>query len=754
MKAVSTLQKNSIDSNLCCHCGVCAGVCPTGAITCQNNCLITDENKCVDCGLCTACCPASGYPLSDMSLADIQAIPTFSAASTDSSVSDAASSGGFVTQALLSLLKSGDITAAAVVLPGSSPSESCAKYVVTDSADVILSARRSKYTQATLDNVIDHIKRNDGRYAVVGLPCQLCALSKAIKRLPILKNRIIYKFGMVCGYTYDEECLDGLLEVMGIQRKDVERILGWREGGLPGNFSVLLKDGSIKNLPFADEHSLDVTFYAQNRCKFCKDCLCEHGDIVSADIGGWREKRTLVMVRSSIGRDLIEHLSNSEDMIIEDCNIPFGKTVIPFMLKEKRAKVELRIKRAERRNSPVPKWGRSFTPNILIANKIEQRLSIALEERALKNKDRYSPKKKLEIGHRAYHRIASMFILKVIFKLQVLSEGLVAKILGAFKLLCEKLHLFFGNSPICLAPRAKRAVIIGLGQWGSQYLSFLSKSKHWKPVAAFDSDREKLCALAKKFRFAAAESIESLCTDYKANAIFVLTPTPSHLEVYRKVCGYGLPVYMEKPIASDTASAKELEMLSRSKELLYVAHSMKYEPVIRYLKDLTDSAKAGKILSVEMTRTVKTRQSGHYKGAALYQIGVHLIDTVLYLLGSLTPAGKISEISADKDVYDLAFDTKNGQHIALRYGFGRVYNFSFRIQTENMFISYSDSLLRIETEGRITEKKIKMENEKTVLIQLKEFYFAVCDNAPYLNTAQNAMQVIDLCDNIMNCGEK
>jgi len=47
-----------------------------------------------------------------------------------------------------------------------------------------------------------------------------------------------------------------------------------------------------------------------------------------------------------------------------------------------------------------------------------------------------------------------------------------------------------------------------------------------------------------------------------------------------------------------------------------------------------------------------------------------------------------------------------------------------------------------------------MENEKTVLRQLKEFYFAVCDNAPYLNTAQNAMQVIDLCDNIMNCGEK
>ena len=204
VKTVEYLLNESINTDLCCHCGACAGVCPVGAVTVQQNCLSINPEKCVDCGLCTQVCPAKGYVLSDLTCEDIWELPKFSAGAKDPNVSQDASSGGFVTQTLLSLLEEGEITAAAVVVTGDDLMEPSSKYIVTSSPENILAARRSKYTQASIDEVLEYIKHNDGRYAVVGLPCQLYAITMAMERLPVLRNRIAYKIGMVCGYTYDE----------------------------------------------------------------------------------------------------------------------------------------------------------------------------------------------------------------------------------------------------------------------------------------------------------------------------------------------------------------------------------------------------------------------------------------------------------------------------------------------------------------------------------------------------------------------
>ena len=191
MKRAEMLLDNSINSGLCCHCGVCAGVCPTQSIRIDKNVLTVNLEKCVDCGLCVNCCPASGYELSDLTLEDIKGLPMYSAAAGDKKVSDDASSGGFVTQTLLTLLDLGEITKAAVVVTGDSLDESCAKYVLTDDPKMIMSARRSKYTQATIDSVIEYIKNHDGRYAIVGLPCQLYGVTQAIRRNAFLRERIV-----------------------------------------------------------------------------------------------------------------------------------------------------------------------------------------------------------------------------------------------------------------------------------------------------------------------------------------------------------------------------------------------------------------------------------------------------------------------------------------------------------------------------------------------------------------------------------
>lgn len=431
MNGADKLLNSSIKTNLCCHCGACAGLCPVGAITVNRNIVSVSSEKCVDCGLCVYCCPACGYRLSDLTLEDIKELPVFAACSVDPNVSSEASSGGFVTQTLLSLLDNNEITAAAVVTTGDNLNEASSKYTVTSSREDILSARRSKYTQATIDNVIDHIKNNDGSYAVVGLPCQLYAVTRAAERVPSLKSRIKYKIGMVCGYTYNEECIDGLIKVLGTSRENVKAVLGWREGGLPGNFSVMLKNGEALSMPFADEHSVDVTYYAQNRCLLCKDCLCEYGDVVCADIGGWADKKTLVIVRNKIGSELLNKVKAYGKLTAEECNIPFEKTVLPFMLREKRAKTDLRLKKNKKRGIPTTNFVGGYVPKLLASQKIEALLSSGLQEKARRNCEKHSRRQMLKIGHMSYHKLSSMFILKVLFKLQIYFSAATKKFFGA-----------------------------------------------------------------------------------------------------------------------------------------------------------------------------------------------------------------------------------------------------------------------------------------------------------------------------------
>ena len=755
MKTVEKLLHNSIETELCCRCGACVGVCPADAITINPYGVHITSIKCVDCGLCTRVCPAEGYVLSDLTYKDVVDIPKFAIASTDESLINKSSSGGFVTQTLLSLLKNGDITAAAVVVTGDNLTDPLARYIVTSDPKDILSARRSKYTQASIDNVLKYIKQNDGRYAVVGLPCQLYAIKKAMEKLSVLRERIVYRIGMVCGYTYEESCIDGLLRVLGTTRTETESIIGWREGGLPGNFSVKQKNGDVLSMPFIDEHSVDVTYFAQNRCLLCKDCLCEYGDVVCADIGGWSKRKTLVMVRTAVGQNLLKKVRIDACFTVEPCDVPFEKTVLPFMLREKRAKVSIRILRYKKKGKPATAFVGGYSPKLLVSQKIEAMQSTKLQEYARKNRDTHSREKMLKIGHKSYHKLSEKFVLKVFFKLQVWAELLWAKANRLCTKIIDKLFLLLPNPSLLKAKEPINVAVIGLGRWGGQYLSLLKKSSDYKIVAAYDNDRNKLKVFSRQYGFSIAESINDLCLHYGAEAVFVLTPTTTHSAVFAEISKFNLPVYMEKPIASNPSETACMIAAANQKNiLLYVAHSMKYEPAVQKIREILDSNILGDITNIRIVRTVKSRNDNSYPNAALYQIGVHLIDILLYLKDGKDSADSYAHIRRTiQGKIDTVTFKWGKTDVCLRYGFGSLYNFSLYMSGENGHVLLAEDLLKTIVNGKETVYHIPMKNEKTVYFQLDEFYRAVRKGESFLNTKEHAESIISLCEQITKVGE-
>ncbi|HID09288.1 TPA: 4Fe-4S dicluster domain-containing protein [Candidatus Micrarchaeota archaeon] len=45
------------DSSKCLRCGLCAGVCPVGAIRLECGGIVVDHGKCSGCGICVSACP-------------------------------------------------------------------------------------------------------------------------------------------------------------------------------------------------------------------------------------------------------------------------------------------------------------------------------------------------------------------------------------------------------------------------------------------------------------------------------------------------------------------------------------------------------------------------------------------------------------------------------------------------------------------------------------------------------------------------
>jgi UDP-N-acetylglucosamine 3-dehydrogenase len=209
---------------------------------------------------------------------------------------------------------------------------------------------------------------------------------------------------------------------------------------------------------------------------------------------------------------------------------------------------------------------------------------------------------------------------------------------------------------------------------------------------------------------------------------------------------------MEKPIAGTPLdSAQMVDIANQENVLLYVGHSMKFEPAIQKIREILDAGVLGAVTEVRIVRTVKSRNDAYYPNAALYQIGVHLLDVLLYLFKGDLVCGRLCRNTRD-NVDEVTF-TRENININLRYGFSTLYNFSLYLAGENGHILLADGVLKTIINGKETVYQIPMKNEKTICSQLDEFYCAVRKGEPFLNTKENAERIISLCEQITKTGE-
>lgn len=98
------------------------------------------------------------------------------------------------------------------------------KYDISRTIDEIAEGAKTRYYPVELSEVLELVKDNPGRYAIIGIPSFIYAVRLLQEYDPIFKERIVYTIGLLCGHQKSTKFAEYMGWQVGIKPGDLEKI--------------------------------------------------------------------------------------------------------------------------------------------------------------------------------------------------------------------------------------------------------------------------------------------------------------------------------------------------------------------------------------------------------------------------------------------------------------------------------------------------------------------------------------------------
>lgn len=148
-----------------------------------------------------------------------------------------------------------------------------------------------------------------------------------------------------------------------------------------------------------------------------------------------------------------------------------------------------------------------------------------------------------------------------------------------------------------------RFIVTGLGSWGPGWAELIQAQDGVELAAVVEPMDDRRQAVVEARGLSPDQAYADLQTaldHVETDAVLVVTPPRTHLEVARIAFAAGKPVLMEKPLAADMADAKALvELAEASGNLLIVSQNYRYRPPMVALRTLLQEGVIGDLLHVQ-----------------------------------------------------------------------------------------------------------------------------------------------------------
>ena len=408
----------TVVQGLCVGCGVCAGICPHGNLTMapsdEGGYHPRSQGACkISCTECLQVCPfLTGEHNDETALArglfgqqpEIRHTPetgyylqTYVGHVTDPGHRWQGASGGMASWFLQRLLRERVVDHVLCVTASPDPGR-LFHFQILSTPEAVLSSAKSAYYPVELSTVVRTVLEQEGRYAVIGLPCFIKALRLAASRNKKLHTRLVVFLGLICGQYKTKGFAESLIRHMGADPKEITAVC-FREKVKErpaSNFSVSASGAKNRFVtPWSDFCGLAWMsgMFKLPSCDFCDDVFAELADISFMD--AWLPEyaqesagTSIVITRSAMAQDIVVRCGIDSGA----CSLvplPVSKVIESqqFVLYNKRDLLSRRLWVAARGGRPVPrKRVGAVRPNLLDyglisnAEKVRKHSQVALRK--------------------------------------------------------------------------------------------------------------------------------------------------------------------------------------------------------------------------------------------------------------------------------------------------------------------------------------------------------------------------------------
>lgn len=158
--------------------------------------------------------------------------------------------------------------------------------------------------------------------------------------------------------------------------------------------------------------------------------------------------------------------------------------------------------------------------------------------------------------------------------------------------------------------------VIGVGQRGYAYVSMLQNHPQVHLAALCDSSPERLSCFARELKCEEVpqfHSIEELFANVSCDAVVITTPDFTHKECAVKAFQAGKHVMLEKPMAPDADSCREIiRAAKKSGKTLQVGFVLRCHPVFKAVKKELEAGTIGQLLSINCSESLGVMHGASY----------------------------------------------------------------------------------------------------------------------------------------------
>lgn len=205
------------------------------------------------------------------------------------------------------------------------------KYDISSSIEEIKQGAKTRYYPVEISEVMNRVKQQPGRYAIIGIPSFIYSVRLLAKYDSIIDDRIKFTIGLICGHQKSAKFAESMAFQVGIKPGDLRDIdfrhkLLDRPASSYGVKMTGLVDNKLKTIvkPKTELYGQDWGwgFFKSTASNFTDDVFNETADIVVGD--AWLHEYTsdsegnnIVIVRNEKIDTLIKNASKSKRLKID-----------------------------------------------------------------------------------------------------------------------------------------------------------------------------------------------------------------------------------------------------------------------------------------------------------------------------------------------------------------------------------------------------------------------------------------------------